>query len=247
MTSDATSFFPAALGGIQTESRAEIGAASFSRPNVESQLSDARPSLHGETFTEGLDTTIIASDECLLGDISEGNKAALAVFFHRYARLVHSIAFRILRNDSEADDVLQEVFLYIFRKAALFDPSKGSARSWIVQLTYHRAIDRRRHLNSRHFYDALALDAPDAMQMGREVAFYERSLEGQLGKDALKSIEDALSADQRETIRLYFFEGCTIEEAAREMGQPPGNVYNHYYRALEKMRKLLFAQKLSAE
>jgi RNA polymerase sigma-70 factor (ECF subfamily) len=192
-------------------------------------------------------TVVEASDEALLERVGHHEREALAILFRRYARLVRSVAFRILRNESEADDLLQEVFLYIFRKAGQFDGTKGWARSWIVQVTYHRAIDRRRHLASRHFYDALALDTPDAAQLGREVAFYEQSLEGRLGKTVLALIEDSLSLDQRETLRLYFFEGCTLEEIAQTMGQSPGNVRNHHYRALEKIRKLLFARKLSAE
>ena len=88
---------------------------------------------------------------------------------------------------------------------------------------------------------------PTLAQLGREVAFYEQSLEGRLGKAVLARIEEGLSLDQRETLRLYFFEGCTLEEVAWTMGQSQGNVRNHYYRALEKIRKVLFARKLSAE
>ena len=59
---------------------------------------------------------------------------------------------RILRDDSEAEDLLQDVFLFVHRNCTIFDSSKAAVRSWIVQITYHRAIDRRRYLNSRHFY-----------------------------------------------------------------------------------------------
>ena len=65
---------------------------------------------------------------------------------------------RILRDDSEADDLLQEVFLFVHRNCSMFDSVQGLVRSWIVQMTYHRAIDRRRYLNSRHFYTRLDLD-----------------------------------------------------------------------------------------
>jgi RNA polymerase sigma-70 factor (ECF subfamily) len=246
MTSDATSFFPAGLVGIATEPRAEIGASSFVTTEIDLESAGQSVSLLGVSLYES-SLPIDWSDERLIEEVCGANREAFAVLFRRHAIRVRSVAFRILRNESEADDLLQEVFLYIFRKARQFDSTKGSARSWIVQVTYHRAIDRRRHLASRHFYDALALDAPDAAQLGREVAFYEQSLEGSLGKAVLERIEGALSLDQRKTLRLYFFEGCTLEEVARTMGQSPGNVRNHYYRALEKIRKLLFARKLSAE
>ncbi len=244
MNSEATSFFPATLTWSvePTLAQAKHSAAEAETPIKGDELPSGPRSV-----VEVLVPTPRVPDETLLYLIQQGDKNALGELFRRYARRVRTVSFRILRNESEADDLLQEVFLYIFRKAGLFDSTKGSARSWIVQVTYHRAIDRRRHLVSRHFYDALALDAPDAAQLGREVAFYERSLEGELGKAAIERIENTLSAVQKETLRLCFFEGCTIEEVAQKMGQSPGNVRHHYYRALEKIRKLLFAQKLSAE
>jgi RNA polymerase sigma-70 factor, ECF subfamily len=160
--------------------------------------------------------------------------------------LVRTVADRILGDAAEAEDLLQEVFLFIFRKWALFDASRGSARSWIVQVTYHRAIDRRRHLASRHFYanaeldeTLLRIDGPMA-----DSAFYERSIEGSLGTEMLSKIAEALSIDQRRTIQLYFFEGYTFEEIAELTKQMVGNVRNHYYRGLEKIRKLVFAPEL---
>ena len=84
------------------------------------------------------------SDEVLVAQVCGGSREALAILFRRYARLVHTVANRILRDSAEADDLLQEVFLFIHRKGGAFDASKSSARSWIVQMAYHRAIDRRR-------------------------------------------------------------------------------------------------------
>ena len=98
------------------------------------------------------------SDEALLEQVKNGCTEALSVLFRRYARLVRAIAYKILRDESEADDALQEVFLFLHRKSELFDSSKNSARSWIVQVTYHRAIDRRRYLQARHFYTQVDLE-----------------------------------------------------------------------------------------
>ena len=90
-------------------------------------------------------------DAVLLTQISTGDQEALAMLFRRYARLVWSVAERIVRNKAEADDLLQDVFLLIQRRAAVFDSSKGTARSLIVHMTYQRALSRRRYLNARHF------------------------------------------------------------------------------------------------
>jgi RNA polymerase sigma-70 factor, ECF subfamily len=162
---------------------------------------------------------------------------------------VKAVAYRILRDTSESEDLLQEVFLYIFRKPALFDGTRGSVRSWIVQVTYHRAIDRRRYLISRHFYAALDLQNPgvETRMLDTEIAFYEQSMEGTLGTSMLKRIDESLSEDQRRTIQLHFFEGYTLEEIAGRTGQSIGNVRNHYYRGLDRMRQIVFAAKLQAK
>src|SRR5580698_8636433 len=93
-----------------------------------------------------------ASDESLIAQVCAGDREALAALFERYARLTRSVAGRILRDAAEAEDLVQDLFLYIELKCGIFDSSKSTARSWIVQMTYHRAIDRRRYLIARQFY-----------------------------------------------------------------------------------------------
>ena len=239
MTSDAASYFLHGAGGDPRAASAEVLVSHSSYEESRNAQSagdgqcdpgeDSRPG-------EGL------SDETLIEDLHRGDREALGLLFRRYARMVRTVAYRIVRNAAEADDVLQEVFLFIFRKCRLFDAARGSARSWIVQVAYHRAIDRRRHLASRYFYlnaeldeALLAIEEPMA-----DTAFYERSIEGMLGTEMLGRIEEALSTDQRRTIQLYFFDGYSFEEIAELTGQTVGNVRNHYYRGLERIRKLLF-------
>jgi RNA polymerase sigma-70 factor (ECF subfamily) len=72
-------------------------------------------------------------------------------------------------------------------------------------------------------------------------------MEGLLGKAKLRKIDESLSEDQRKTIQLYFFEGYTLEEIAGRIGQSLGNVRNHYYRGLDRMRQIVFAAKLQAK
>ena len=174
-------------------------------------------------------------DEALMEQVKNGGTEALSVLFRRYARLVRAIAYKILRDESEADDALQEVFLFLHRKSALFDSSKNSARSWIVQVTYHRAIDRRRYLQSRHFYTQVDLEdvARDLGDTG-----YKTVIEG-LEHEELRKLFDALSENQRQTLHLFFFEGLTLDEIALKLGQTRGNVKNHYFRGLDKLRKKL--------
>lgn len=159
------------------------------------------------------------------------------------------MAYRVLRDASEADDLLQDIFLLIHRLCRTFDSSRGPARFWILQMTYRRAISRRRYLTSRHFYarmdldDATGGDGDFAANLARD----EGSIDRLIGQETLQKTFDELSHNQRETLRLYFFEGYTLEEIASKLGQSAGNVSHHYYRALEKLRKQIFGGKLRGD
>ena len=187
------------------------------------------------------------SDEALLEQVSDGNGEALSILFTRYARIVRGVAYRVLRDTSEADDLLQDVFLLVHRLCSTFERSKGSARFWILQITYRRAISRRRYLTSRHFYTHLDLDQaanqlddPEGGSGGPESSINE-SLDC---REALQSCFTGLSESQRQTLHLFFFEGYTFEEIAAKLGQTVGNARNHYYRGLEKLRKQISVGKL---
>ena len=184
-----------------------------------------------------------ASDEALMLQICEGSQDALSPLFRRYARLVRAIAYKILGDESEADDTLQEVFLFIHRKSKLFDSSKSSARSWIVQVTYHRAIDRRRYLQSRHFYTQVDLEDV-ARELGDDR--YKSAIEA-LEHEGVRRLFEALSENQRQTLQLFFFEGLTFNEIAAKLGQTRGNVKNHYFRGLDKLRKQLLSRSSGRE
>jgi len=185
-------------------------------------------------------------DETLIIQICEGSREALAVLFRRYARLVRGVSFRVLRDASEADDLVQDIFLLVHRDCHTFDSSKGPARSWILQMAYHRAISRRRYLTSRHFYTRLDLDdgasqlADPRASRGR----FEDSVAGRLGNFGLQRAFEALSENQRQTLRLHFFEGYTFGEIATELGQSTGNIRHHYFRGLNTLRKQIFDGKL---
>ena len=178
-------------------------------------------------------------DETLLAQISTGDQDALATLFHRYARMVWSVAERIVRNKAEADDLLQDVFLLIQRRASVFDSSKGSARSLIVHMTYQRALSRRRYLNARHNQPPREAEERAAKIAAPAVASYDESLEARFGRERLRKALDEMSEDQRVTLRLFFFEGYTLQEIARRLGQSIGQVKHHYYRGLDRLRRHL--------
>jgi RNA polymerase sigma-70 factor (ECF subfamily) len=189
--------------------------------------------------------TEASSDEALMARICAGDTDALSCLFRRYARLVRAVAYRVLQNISEADDLLQDIFLLIHRSSKTFDSSKSPARFWILQMTYHRAISRRRYLDSRHFYKQVDLDdvAKELAEPSGRVGRYEDSIDGVLGNGCLEKMFDELSENQRQTLRLHFFEGYTFEEIAAKLDQTRGNIKHHYFRGLERLRRQIFSSK----
>ena len=227
MSSSAARYFPRPLGkGLATSST--IGKTS-------SSVASAAQSKGHEEGT---------SDEALVAKICSKDKEALALLFRRYSRLVRSVALRILADSAEADDLLQDVFLFIHNKAEVFDSAKCSARSWIVQMTYHRAIDRRRYLQSRHFYTRVDLDGVAGLLDPRSGAAREFSVQ-LVGNTTIEGLLDTLTEDQRNTLSLHFVEGYTFDEIAAKLNQSLGNIRHHYYRGLEHLRKQMFPDKLS--
>jgi RNA polymerase sigma-70 factor (ECF subfamily) len=184
------------------------------------------------------------TDDELLCRVCQGDREALAYLFRRYGRIVRGVAYKVLRDASEADDLLQDIFLLVHRLCGTFDSSKGPARFWILQMTYRRAISRRRYLTSRHFYSHFDLDQAanrladsESGSCGPESSMNERLDR----REVLQSCFTGLSESQRQTLHLFFYEGYTFEEIAAKLGQTVGNARNHYYRGLERLRKQISA------
>jgi RNA polymerase sigma-70 factor (ECF subfamily) len=213
----------------------------FAVPTDDSQTSDATAAV------PVLETQV--SDEALMAQVCEGGREALAVLFRRYASLVRGVAYRVLRDGSEADDLLQDVFVLIHRLCKTFDSSKSPARFWILQMAYRRAISRRRYLTSRHFYTRLDLDdtASEVADPRTSATQFGDSIDGRLGNAGLQHVFAMLSENQRQTLRLFFIEGYTFDEIAAKLGQSRGNVKHHYFRGLDRLRKEFFGGKLPSE
>jgi RNA polymerase sigma-70 factor, ECF subfamily len=181
---------------------------------------------------------VYPTDETLLTMVSTGDEDALAALFRRYAKLVRAVGRRMLRDSGEADDLVQDVFLYVHRKGKLFDQGKGSGRSWIFQVVHTQALMRRRRLKSQGLYVSVMTDGsaerePDWTK-GVE---YELTVEGLFGRNGWKNVWDSLTDCQRATLQLHFYEGCTFAEIAERLGQSYVNIRHHYYRGLERLRR----------
>lgn len=190
---------------------------------------------HEETATAQTSAHATRGDDDLLLLVQSGDREALGVLFDRYARLVLSVGLRIIKDSAEAEDLVHDVFLFLLGKSNVFDPTKGSARAWLAKVTYHRALDRRKYLVRRCFYDRS--NAGPAMETRTsngadcpEFWYWHSHL-----RHALRN----LSEEQRTTLTLHFFEGFTINEISEKLGQSRVNVRNYYYRGLERLRSVM--------
>jgi RNA polymerase sigma factor (sigma-70 family) len=151
-------------------------------PNQEKQ---AAHTIYKDTST--VRPTEEPSDETLIARVCADDSDALGLLFSRYARLVWTIAHRILRNSEEADDLLQDLFLLVRRRASVFDSSKGSVRSLLIQMCYQRSFSRRRDLARQNFYNSeQSTENASVAKCSLSVPFYDESLEAHFGKTALQ-------------------------------------------------------------
>ncbi|MGH9721367.1 MAG: RNA polymerase sigma factor [Bryobacteraceae bacterium] len=173
-------------------------------------------------------------DEILIQRVKIGDSEALEVLFHRYYLRVFSVALRIVRSREEAQDVVQDVFFYLFRRAVLFEEHKGSAASWIIQIAYHRSLDRRRWLRFRLFSGAQHMDTVTEAAMSLELAIWNQQL-----CEKVRSALQTLSERQRFAIEKHCLEGLDLREIAALSNDSLSNVRHHYYRGLQRLRVLL--------
>jgi RNA polymerase sigma-70 factor (ECF subfamily) len=184
------------------------------------------------------------SDEALMEGVCQRDHEALASLFRRYAGVVRRVALRVLKDPAEAEDLLQDIFVLVHRLCRTFDGSKASAQFWILQMTYRRAISRRRYLNSRHFYTQVELDEQSFEVAEPRYGHSDDPVDSILAELDLQKMFGTLSEDQQKTLRLHFIEGYTLDEIAKMLGQTKGNIRHHSFRGLEQLRKLIFAGKL---
>ena len=181
------------------------------------------------------------SDEGVMEQLRQGHPDALPILFDRFYRLVLKIALRILRDAGEAEDLMQEVFLEIFKKAAQFDPAKGSLKTWILQYAYHRSLSRRQYLALRDFYDRQQITECEVC-VPNSVNVSWRGLTFQEWRRVIEQGLATLNEKQRKTLELACFQGLLLSEIAERTKESLANVRHHYYRGLDGLRKFLQAQ-----
>jgi RNA polymerase sigma-70 factor, ECF subfamily len=175
--------------------------------------------------------SLLSDDLALLQAFQEGCKGCFEALFARYWKLVFTIAWKILRQRNDAEDIVQEVFLTIYLQSDRYDASRGSVKAWIAQYAHFKALLRRRHLQGR---EQRNLDELAGVDSGlRQFQIAQGTLEQ---ATFIKECLAALNPRQRRTVELVHVDGYTLLETAAVLKQSLANTRNLYYRGMKTLR-----------
>ncbi len=174
------------------------------------------------------------SDEQLVEEMRAGSHDALAAMFDRYERLVLSVALRIIKDIGEAEEVMQAVFFELYRAAARFDPSRGTVKTWVLQYTRSRSINRRQQLMLHNHYSTLDVQLIEPEALPHTMQLNEAEV-----RHLIREALGTLSHGQRTVLHKAYFEGMSLKEIAEQTGETFGNVRHHYYRGLARLKAAL--------
>jgi RNA polymerase sigma-70 factor (ECF subfamily) len=180
----------------------------------------------------------LCSDENLADQLQSGNTEALAVLFKRHGPLVFGISRRVLRNDAEAEDAVQQIFLDVFRSIHQFDPERGTFKTWLLMFAYHRTFNCRRSQIANRFFETDPLE--EGLSGPQRPVFEQSATENSV---LVGQVLKALQPRQRRTIELIYYEGLTAEEVSVKTGESVRVVRHNLYRGLDKLRKAFRAER----
>jgi RNA polymerase sigma-70 factor, ECF subfamily len=162
--------------------------------------------------------------------IGTGDEQAMAQLYDRYSSIVYSVALRVLGDTGSAEDVVQDVFMQLWRNPAAFDSSRGSLPAWLAVIARNRAIDA---IRKRHPEDDIA----------ETIVSIEPDLVGEAERaraiDKVRGTLGTMPAPQRDALELAFFEGLTHSEIAAKTGEPLGTIKTRIRAGLLALRKAL--------
>lgn len=174
-------------------------------------------------------------DATLIGRAARGDARGVEVLYDRHTPAIYALALRILRSPSEAEEVVQDTWVQLWRRASSFDPARGSAGAWILTMARSRAIDRYRSLSSRRRVEEgiEAHDAPAGVpDAGAAVVSREQH-------ERVRAAFESLSPQHRRVLELAYFEGMSHSQIAHTLEAPLGTVKSWARQALVRMKALL--------
>jgi RNA polymerase sigma-70 factor, ECF subfamily len=172
------------------------------------------------------------TDASLVSSIRSGNQSAMAVLYDRYSAIVYSVALRVLGDTGVAEDILQEVFLQLWRNPGLFDASRGNLAPWLAVIARNRAIDslrkRRPETGVEEVYVSVEPDLAGEADRSRAM-------------EKVRSVLGQMPAPQRTAVEMAYFQGMTHTEIAVKTGEPLGTIKTRIRSALLALRKSVLA------
>jgi RNA polymerase sigma factor (sigma-70 family) len=178
----------------------------------------------------------IRDDDDLLVSCAEGDEQALGSLYDRFGKVAYGLALRVLRDAALAEDAVQEAFLAVWRQAARFDRSRGTASTWILTIVHRRAVDLVR---SQASFNAL----PDQLEVAGPPAVVAESTDDDVAlRETQGQVQAALatlSRAEREVLGLAYWCGLTQSEIATALGIPSGTVKSRTFNALARLREAL--------
>ena len=175
-----------------------------------------------------------ASDAVLVLAIGRWNEDALAEAFRRHSGSVYAVANQVLRDEGAAREITHDAFVHLWHRPETFDPDRGSLRSFLLNFSHSRAIDRlraNRRRQKREEQDAMT-DASAEYDLEQEVVRISMA-------DKLRDVVGELPANERQAIELAYFKGYTYRETAALLGEPEGTVKSRIKSALRRMQTTL--------
>lgn len=174
----------------------------------------------------------------LLQQIAGGDRDAFRRFYDRYATLVFTFSLRLLGSQADAEDLVQEIFLQIWRQAQAYSPERGTPEAWLITITRSRAIDKLRSIRRREM-NILTPDEPSRIE---SVSLVERPTQASEAKLTVEGVLSRLPEAQRLVLELAYFDGLTQTEIAARLGEPLGTVKTRIRAGLERLRGFLGAE-----
>ena len=171
-------------------------------------------------------------DELLLKRVKGGDQRAMTELFDQYSGMVYSIALRVLKDPSQAEDVMQEIFFQVWRNPDAFVSGRGSLGAWLAVMARNRAIDSLRRRRPSDSVDDVVLTS--SSDLGSEV-------ERNRMMEKVRGVLQGLPMEQQKSVELAFFEGLTHSEIAAKTGDPLGTVKTRIRSALMTLRKAISA------
>ena len=170
-----------------------------------------------------------------LDAVGSGDRRALQTVYRLTATKLFAVCLRILGERGEADDVLQEVYMTVWRKAGTFDPALSSPMTWLIAIARNRAIDHlRAHGQNRHM-DPIE----EAVELADDKPTADAALQSAQEQAQLQRCLDTLAGHERAALRGAFFDGNTYEELAERMKVPLGTMKSWIRRAMIKLKACL--------